>query len=585
TSDGGLGTITFNGTGAQTYSVASGAPRTCKIAVNKTSGGVSPAGGTNDFYMQGFTQTLGDFTAPTGIMNVGGALQTTQTIFSHVAGTFTHNNGTTVFNPIQSSGANATYTVDIINTTVFNNVTVNETQSWGTATLASGAGDTLDVVDDLVFTDGRSTAVFEVAGNVTVQSGHDGGNGLLIFKNGNSQSFDLTGATTNFDGDIKVRKTANNVSLMSDLQMDAANQDLFLVKGDMVVPSLNMIIIGDNVTATGGSDSSFVDGRVRKIGNDAFTFPIGKNDTAYAPISITAPTNVAHHFTAEYFQVDPNPSYDVTSKVASLDHLSRCEYWILDRTNGASNVLVTLSWGDRSCGVTALADLRVARWDGTQWQDHGNGLTTGTTASGTVRSSAAVTSFSPFTLSSTTVNNPLPIELLSFNAIPNGKKVDLNWSTASEKNNDFFTIERSKDAQLFEFVAHVDGAGNSSELTDYVAVDPQPFSGISYYRLKQTDFNGEYSYSRIVAVEFSSSIQDFLIYPNPADAQDGFIIELSTFFETYELTIMDVAGKKLYEYKGNEQRLQVNEEFAPGVYFIQYSDSESRTINKKMIIK
>ncbi len=585
TSDGGLGTITFNGTGAQTYTVAAGAPRTCKIAVNKTAGGVTPAGGTTDFYMQGFTQTLGDFTAPTGDMNVGGPLSATQTIYNHVAGTYTHNNGTVVFNPTQNSGANAVYTVNIINSTSFYNVIVNGISSWGTSTLTTAAGDTIDVENDLVYTDGIATATLEVAGNVTVESGHDGGNGLLIFKNGNAQNFDLTGATANFNGDIKLKKTANNISLLSDLQMDGANQDLFFVKGDMVIPSLNMVIIGDNVTATGGSDSSFVDGRMRKIGNEAFTFPIGKNDTAYAPIAITAPTNVAHHFTAEYFQTDPNPSYDVTSKVASLDHLSRCEYWILDRTNGASNVFVSLSWNDRSCGVTTLADLRVARWDGTQWQNHGNGLTTGTTASGTVRSSAAVTSFSPFTLSSTTVNNPLPIELLTFNAIPNGKKVDLKWSTASEKNNDYFTVEKSTDAQVFEFVAEIDGAGNSTDVIDYTTSDNQPYSGVSYYRLKQTDFNGEYSYSSIVAVNFSENESGVFVYPNPADLQNGFNIEFSSICESCTLIVMDATGRKVYESKVQSKKILIDQIIAPGLYFIQYTNGLGVNQNQKIILK
>jgi hypothetical protein len=591
TSDGGLGTITFNGTGAQTYSVAAGAPRTCKIAVNKTAGAVTPAVGTTDFYMQGFTQTLGDFTAPTGNMNVGGTLATTQTIYNHVAGVFTHNNGNLVINPNQGSGANAVYTINIINSTSFYNFILNGTASWGSSTVTTAAGDTIDVTNDLIYTDGFSTATLEVTGNVTVQSGHDGGNGLLIFKNGNAQNFDLTSATANFDGDIKVRKTANNISLLSDLQMDGANQDLVLVKGDMVVPALNMVIIGDNVTATGGSDSSFVNGRMRKIGNDAFTFPIGKNDTAYAPITITAPGNTAHHFTAEYFQVDPNPSYDVTLKVASLDHLSRCEYWILDRTNGASNVFVTLSWNDRSCGVTTLADLRVARWDGTQWQNHGNGLATGTTAAGTVRSSAAVTSFSPFTLSSVSLNNPLPIELLTFTAVQNEKMVDLKWSTATEKNNDYFTIEKSKDGVSFDFVAEVDGAGNSSSVLNYNTTDEHPFSGVSYYRLKQTDFNGDFTYSEMVAVEFNSSTDfSFDVFPNPGNGDVVNVNLVGYKNDLVTVSLFDITGKNCFSCQfvlkndgQNSITISPSVELAEGIYFLKIADADKQ-LSKKIIV-
>ena len=575
-SDGGLGTITFNGTGAQTYSVAGGSPRTCKIEVNKSSGGVSPAVGTVDFYMQGYTQTLGDFTAPTGNMNVGGTLATSQTIFNHIAGSFVPNGGTVVMNPNQSSGANAIYTINVIAATAFNNVALNGTTSWGTSTITTAAGDTVDVVASLAYIDGYSTALIEAASNVVVQSGHDGGNGLLIFKGSSSQNFNLTGATSNFDGDIKLRKTSGNVNLLSDLQMDGVNQDLFLVKGDMVIPSSNLIIIGDNVTATGGSDSSFVEGRMRKIGNDVFTFPIGKNDTAYAPIGISAPGNVTHHFTAEYFQSNPDPLYSVASKVVSLNHISTCEYWILDRTNGASNVFVTLSWGDRSCGVDVLPELAVARWDGalSQWQDHGNGLTTGGASSGTVRSFAAVTSFSPFALASTKASNPLPIELLSFTATKNQAKVDLNWTTGSETNNDFFTVERSKDGQTFESIATVDGAGNSTSVLSYFIKDERPWSGVSYYRLKQTDFDGTSVYSSIVSVEFSSEFE-VAIYPNPANAAYGFVIDLlDNSFEANDVIIFDLAGKKVYDRKMKSSKEKIENLLAPGMYLIKIMNSE-----------
>ena len=92
-SDGGSGTLTANGTGAQTYSVSSGAPRTCATGINKTSGTLSPASGVTDFYIQGFNQTLGNFTAPTGSLSIGGTRSSNTILFKHSAGTFSHNNG------------------------------------------------------------------------------------------------------------------------------------------------------------------------------------------------------------------------------------------------------------------------------------------------------------------------------------------------------------------------------------------------------------------------------------------------------------------------------------------------------------
>jgi hypothetical protein len=95
----------------------------------------------------------------------------------------------------------------------------------------------------------------------------------------------------------------------------------------------------------------------------------------------------------------------------------------------------------------------------------------------------------------------LPIELISFEANLNANnQVDIFWSTASEQNNDFFTIERSIDGLNWEIVATVAGAGNSTNRIDYAAYDLRPLSGISYYRLKQTDYDGAFEYSNIVSV-------------------------------------------------------------------------------------
>lgn len=103
-----------------------------------------------------------------------------------------------------------------------------------------------------------------------------------------------------------------------------------------------------------------------------------------------------------------------------------------------------------------------------------------------------------------TVNGPncsLPIELLYFDAILiDDNYVKLEWTTLGEINNDFFTIERSKDLEIFQPISIVNGSGNSNQQLHYLDFDFEPLTGISYYRLKQTDFDGKYSYSGIKAI-------------------------------------------------------------------------------------
>src|SRR5262249_48817219 len=150
---------------------------------------------------------------------------------------------------------------------------------------------------------------------------------------------------------------------------------------------------------------------------------------------------------------------------------------------------VWLSWDDFSGVVDDLTSIKVARWNGTQWKDHGNGGTTGNVSpsTGTVRTSAIVTSFSPFTLGSGNGNNPLPVQLLNFTAKLDGSEVLLDWNTASEINSNYFVVDKTKDTNKFVEVARVQGAGTTNLASTYSSIDKAPYSGISYYRLRQAD--------------------------------------------------------------------------------------------------
>lgn len=121
---------------------------------------------------------------------------------------------------------------------------------------------------------------------------------------------------------------------------------------------------------------------------------------------------------------------------------------------------------------------------------------------------------------------PLPIELAFFQAeLTEAREVKLSWQTASEQNNDYFSIEKSSDALGWEAVKQVAGAGNSELSQSYETIDPEPYVGISYYRLKQVDFDGAYSYSEVRKVELGEDDSEVMLkaYPNPTS--DVLIIE------------------------------------------------------------
>lgn len=110
--------------------------------------------------------------------------------------------------------------------------------------------------------------------------------------------------------------------------------------------------------------------------------------------------------------------------------------------------------------------------------------------------------------------NYLPIELIFFKATQQGNGVNLSWATASEQNNDYFTVERSCDGLIWEQVLTQNGAGTSIHRLDYWANDFRPIHGLSYYRLKQTDYDGQFSTSNIVSVVIDSEEKHFLYAAN-----------------------------------------------------------------------
>jgi len=134
-----------------------------------------------------------------------------------------------------------------------------------------------------------------------------------------------------------------------------------------------------------------------------------------------------------------------------------------------------------------------------------------------------------FNLFSQTENNsknstdskPLTSVLLSFDAVLTDKKVELTWSSDTEHNNNFFTIEKSKDAVAFEKVTTIKGFGNYSSLISYFDTDYTPYDGISYYRLKQTDHNGKVLSSRLVSVNNKLGNANYATNTNIIDDHSG----------------------------------------------------------------
>ncbi len=293
-------------------------------------------------------------------------------------------------------------------------------------------------------------------------------------------------------------------------------------------------------------------------------------------------------FTAEYFK--NNPQTDFNNNVNPfIDHISQCEYWILNRNSGTSNRFVTLTWDNNSCGITSLPDLTVARFNSTSWDDRGNGGTTGAVAGGTITTTTVQSDYGPFTLASTTTENPLPVELLSFDATHKGDHVKLMWSTATEINSHYFDLLRSADGINFSKLATHKAAGNSNTTLNYFHNDVQPLPSISYYRLNQFDFDGSNQFSHIIAVKAPDSNGTFtIITVIPSNENHSLAVTLyANEAEKLNTRIYDASGKIVYD--GSFSVMEgINEisisgiNFSRGIYSLQVS-SENEMVSSRFI--
>ena len=178
---------------------------------------------------------------------------------------------------------------------------------------------------------------------------------------------------------------------------------------------------------------------------------------------------------------------------------------------------------------------------------------------------------------------PLPITLTTFDAtLQNKNIVELEWTTSSEINNAFFTIEKSRNTEEWTTSSIIDGAGNSSNVIHYLDFDKTPYQGISYYRLKQTDFDGNFTYSDIRVINLKEQLK-FHFYPNPA--QKSFIVEMEN-LKDVQISIIDNLGKEIKL----EKRVEFNKitfdssVLSSGVYFI-HAENNGKIQSEKIIIE
>lgn len=361
-----------------------------------------------------------------------------------------------------------------------------------------------------------------------------------------------------------------------DLDVSSVNGDLVLASNsDLIVlnnlgfitgkldlgAATNTITIGTattNGSITGYSASAYIvsnggDTRIYSNTNSTYNFPVG-DASNYTPLDITLVNGAqTGSFLTGKVVTSAHPNVGTATNFIN-------RYWSIEPTGLAAspsyNISYTFAPGD---AVGPAANLYPTKWSSLGWiaspGSSANAID-GTTITYDIPTRSfgwnGLTTFSDFTAAGD--GSPLPVELLSFtvNTTDQGNVIT-NWVTGSEINSSHFIIEKSINAIDFEYVGKVDGAGNSSLVNNYSLKDENPFTGVSYYRLTQFDFNGDSEIFSPVAVNLDKLTTDITLYPNPG-FQTTFLKLQSEKVDNTTITVYDVSGRMAYRFESPLQK-------------------------------
>ncbi|MFH0864555.1 MAG: T9SS type A sorting domain-containing protein [Bacteroidota bacterium] len=390
-------------------------------------------------------------------------------------------------------------------------------------------------------------------------------NGTVFLESNAAQTIsDISGIDVFYD--LSINKSANDVILGKNISV---TNSLNLSNGDIVLGSFDLTL-NENCTVTGTPGVlSYVhadgSGVMKKMMNTSsvFTYHIGDNDE-YSPLTVDL--NNATFSVNDFFSV--RVTDDFHPDMSSANRISR--YWTLN-CGGFTAINYDVSYNYLDADIEGDENNIYTLKKEDEWITYEKV----NAATNTLFSNSGIIVL-PLGNDFTGGNDgTLPVELTDFTAIADDEGVNIAWQTASETNNDFFTIEKSTDGLTFVNTAVVDGAGNSNSLQNYSVKDYYPYDGVSYYRLKQTDYDGQYSYSSVVAVVFEDKNgRSIIIFPSPSSSDNLNLSFKYNSNDTVFLNVYDINGtcfiqKTLCTDIGENTVILNTSNFAGGKYIIQ----------------
>lgn len=374
------------------------------------------------------------------------------------------------------------------------------------------------------------------------------GNSLATFKTGGSSFTNIT-----------IDKSSNPVKLGDNL----------LINGNLTMQSGNLELNHFNIDLGSGT------GQIVNETNDSRI-----TGTAGGTIMKTANLNAPSSVNPGNIGIEISSSQNLGNTVIKRGHVQQTgnggisiyRYFDITPANNASlNATLKMYYFDNELSGLDESKLQFYKSDdnGATWTSIGKDNNDATADFVTKNSIPSLSSWTLYEAGA------LPVKLIAFSARIINRQTHLQWSTAQEINSDFYDVERSENGGLFDNMLSVKAKGNTGIRSDYAAIDPNPFP-LTYYRLKEVDRDGNYSYSPVIHVSMDGDMS-YMVHPNPASGV--FYLEISSSkIQRSVIGLFDDAGK-LLERKtvelipGNNKISWDISRMAKGTYFLRSADN------------
>ena len=579
---GGAATQTISGTGALNFS---------NVIINKSSGVVRLGNNISISGALDFQQGNLDLNGKT--LNYSGGLGISTTN-GGIIGSSTGSK----LNFTDNSQINSNLFVDdIYDLAIADGATVSSSGSYTVLNnLTVGSGASFNKEDG-------STLTFKgnIVNNGTITNGTSGDLGSFTFNNTNEQT--ISGQPLSVTN-LEVSKTSGKLIVSVPITITGK----FDVNG-IIDNSTNLITLGSSagpgtLVYTGGR----ITGALRRYfanstGTDYY-FPVGNTtSTRGVTINMFQSPGSNEYITAQYKagmpQFNNATLYDglplTTADGQLIQNYDEEGYWQIDPKQYNSgidlaNYTISLQMNNIS-GVNDYTKTRIIKADGPShvaWSALTHVSATGSNENFTLTASG--NGFSWFNGGGDNNNNPLPVELISFNGTCNEGMVDLLWQTASEFTSSHFDVEKSTDGETWRVLATIPSAGTSNELLTYQTEDNNGTNGANYYRLRQVDIDGkEKLYDPINVSCAETTAGYFTSYPNPSGNEFQVVVNNKEILGACTLNIVDVHGKVIdqrsIDMKDGINMFVINQTLNPGIYFLNITNGIKSTQVIKHAVK